>query len=93
MMFKTKEELMQKNKAGIKTFEINEISCSLNTLYNDGLEKGIEVAFQDFAERVEFYKKYYNHRELFQRDCPNEWDKSIDFNWWLFDYCFGEQNE
>jgi len=78
MKLKSKEEIL------------NHIGNMKDSDYKQGFIDGIKGAFKYFAERVKFYKKYYNHRELFQRDYPNEWDKSIDFNWWLFDYCFGD---
>lgn len=75
-MFKTKEELIDKHKAGIENFEINEISCSFDTLYNNGLNKGIDISFKSFAERVEFDKKYRNDVKQFLKDYPKYYNNS-----------------
>jgi len=51
-MFKTKEELKKEQH----NLGLNMFDC------------GIEKAFNSFAERVEFYKKYHNDVEQFMRD-------------------------
>ena len=93
MKFKTKEEVM---------------------LDQDGYESygtGVDRAFESFAERIEFYKKYRDNKYQFEKDYKKQFmvyyksqmkiidenpDKGyshlplIEFNDWLFDYCFGD---
>ena len=78
-MFKTKEELKEEHW--------NENRYPPNCTSYD---EGVNDAFKSFAERVEFYKKYYNNRDKFCQDYPDEWDIKIEFDWWLFSYCFGD---
>ena len=80
-MFKTKEELIQ----DIEIYMDKPDTATCVIFYNDGVKE----AFESFAERVEFYKKYHNHRDKFNKDYPDKWNIKIEFNWWLFDYCFG----
>jgi len=47
----------------------------------------------DVKSAVEFYKKYHNHRDKFNKDYPDKWNIKIEFNWWLFNYCFGDVTE
>ena len=86
-MFKSKEELKkEQHESGHNMFD-----C------------GIELAFKSFEERIEFCKKYvdkYNtfydeHPELiekFDKERVSLRDKGFlcCFNYWLFNYCFGD---
>ena len=92
-MFKTKEELVE---------ERDKTVCDSLTMvaYTNGVYK----AFNSFAERVEFYKKYRmpNYLDTWRsyqfivdmqkkhKDIFDLWhsQKDKDWNEWLFDYCF-----
>ena len=81
-MFKTKEELLKE---------------PMGKEYHEGTHPyniAINKAFKSFAERVEFYKKYTDDEEsLFdeQEEIWKKWKKtSRVYNYWLFDYCFGD---
>lgn len=89
MKFKTKEEIIHDSGCGG---------------FGEDTRIGISWAFDSFAGRVEFYKKYRYDYEGFVRDYPktkfSKEDEETLFNhylnmnflmyWneWLFDYCF-----
>jgi len=91
MKFKTKEEL--------KAEDIDEWYGSLAKLFNAGINK----AFNSFAERVEFYKKYQSNALKLYEEQPEVYkiiDKNYKITTWfntyndvLFDYCFGDMIE
>jgi hypothetical protein len=63
---------------------------------------GIDDAFESFAERVEFYKKYVDDTKLFCNEQTNilkeehlldsdiEMMMASEYRDWLFNYCFGD---
>jgi len=81
-MFKTKEELI--NKYTFPDFNVPEVVS---------YDAGIKDAFESFAERVEFYKKYKLNTGLITEELKNEFKSNGNgrkWNDWLFDYCFGD---
>jgi len=62
MKFKSKEEL-------IKEF-YDDMGCYIPD--DNDYRNGIIDAFQSFAERIEFYKKYHGKPEMFRIDYPTE---------------------
>ena len=90
-MFKTKEELTK------KITPESDWDCDKN--YN----LGVELAFDFFAERVEFYKKYAEDKPQLAINYPKlyeEFKEQMEMNDlqiiglpyvdWLFDFCFGD---
>jgi len=91
MKFKTKEELRKVRDLKVPQHKF---------YYNSGLSD----AFESFAERVEFYKKYlYNPIEFyfnipfkdlditraeFREKYCSTYTPPLSFSAWLFDYCF-----
>ena len=65
-MFKTKKELI---KERFKDGEDGDIQC--------GVEMGINISFESFAERVAFYKKYHGLYP-YLRQCKPEIVKLFD---------------
>jgi len=88
-MFKTKEELIK---------EPDEKLIEDYGVYPAGIVK----AFQSFAERKEFYKKYKNAPTALQEQHPKIYKKYkqikstkntitfVRYEDWLFDFCFGD---
>jgi len=104
MKFKTKEELTKQIKEAWFKMLKEERAIPTATY-------GLVLAFESFAERVEFYKKYRDNKYQFEKDYKKQFmvyyksqmkiidenpDKGyshlplIEFNDWLFDYCFGD---
>lgn len=69
----------------------------------NGLETGISKAFESFAERVTFYNRYRDNKQLLEQEKPKAHESylksgepdNIDFyslkkhyDDWLFDHCF-----
>ena len=94
MKFKTKEALIEEFK--------NMFGEHYNKLTHTD---GIRNAFKSFAERINFYDKYYSDYDRFIDDYPDvakdnfedldkpEFDRLYnikDFNQWLSGYCFGD---
>ena len=96
MKFKTKEELMEDTFP--KTIE-NIYITTEEKCYRINYLNGLNQAFNSFAERVEFYKKYRDDITQFENDYPkikqvktfdvfDDVQRNVVFNYWLFDYCF-----
>lgn len=100
MTFKTKEDLLKvENPYGLNS-----------TQHFIGFQKGVKRAFESFAERFEFYKRYKNNPmeivshnwhgvsglTLLSSEKPGVFEKyfetqnRVEYNDWLFDYCFGD---
>jgi len=92
MKFKTKEELINE-KYGLQIQNNNWEQAEV--IEAESFKDGLDIAFKNFAERVEFYQKYRYERVLFKETHPKDYKEFEESRWsffdlWLFDYCFGD---
>lgn len=99
MKFETKEELMKQGRNSIQQRHVSRQGMCINWF-----RIGINLAFDSIKERAEFYKKYRWEYELLAKEHPKVYKKSIiandhhppnelrtiQYNKWLFSYCFGD---
>lgn len=76
-MFKTKEDLKQKPSKGKN---LSESKYHYNC--------GIDSAFASISERIEFYGEWIGKPTTFIERFPELKANEIDFDYWLFHFCF-----